>query len=123
MIKQFSEFKFGKLTIQANYNKDVIPCKKIKLIVDDKFEEINKHDLYALLMLYADDAEMDEAVKISEKKVKMIRKAVKVTANKDLKKGEDVTFIIEIPVDADIYDKLELDHGTIDQDTALEKLK
>jgi len=68
MIKQFSEYKFGKLIVQVNYNKEVIPCKKVKIIIDDKFEEISSHDLYALLMLYADEEQMSDMVKVTEKK-------------------------------------------------------
>jgi len=105
MIKQFSEYKFGKLIVQVNYNKEVIPCKKVKIIIDDKFEEISSHDLYALLMLYADEEQMSDMVKVTEKKVVMMRKAVKVVASKDIKQGEDVTFIIEVPTDKEVYEK------------------
>jgi hypothetical protein len=105
MIKQFSEYKFGKLIVQVNYNKEVIPCKKVKIIIDDKVAVIDSHDLYALLMLYADEEQMSDMVKVTEKQVVMMRKAVKVVAQKDIKQGEEVAFIIEVPTDKDIYEK------------------
>jgi hypothetical protein len=75
-------------------------------------------------MLYADDEEMSEMVTVREKKVKMIRKAVKVTAKKNIKKGSDCVFIVEYPVDEWIYNKLEMDNiETVSQEQALEKLK
>jgi hypothetical protein len=105
MIKQFSEYKFGKLIVQVNYNKEVIPCKKVKIIIDDKVAVIDSHDLYALLMLYADEEQMSDMVKVTEKQVVMMRKAVKVVASKDIKKGEEVAFIIEVPTDKEVYEK------------------
>jgi hypothetical protein len=105
MIKHYQKFEYGNIKIEANYDGESTPCKTIKFTIDGKEAVIDSHDLYGLLMLYADDEQMQEAVKVTEKQVKMIRKAVKVMANKDIKKGEDVVFIIEYPTDADIADK------------------
>jgi hypothetical protein len=123
MIKQYQKFELDNLKIEANFADDVKPCKVIRFTIEDKVAIISKHDLYALLMLYADDEEMSEAVKMTEKKVKMIRKAVKVTAKKDIKEGEDVVFVIEYPVDEWIYNKLEMDKiETVTREEAEKKL-
>lgn len=109
MISKYSKFDIGKIKIEANYSEESKPCKTIRFTLDDKVAEVDKHDLYALLMLYADDEEMIDAVKVTEKKVKMIRKMVKLTAKEDIKAGSDVNFTIEYPVDEWIYNKLEMD--------------
>jgi hypothetical protein len=124
MIKQYQKFEMDKLKIEANFSEEVKPCKVIKFTIDGKEAYVNKHDLYALLMLWADDEEMLEAVKITEKKVKMLRKAVKVTTKKDVKAGEDVVFVIEYPVDEDIYNKWEENNKEfLTQEDALAKLQ
>ena len=105
MISQYQKFEFNNLKVEANFGEDVKPCKVIRFNINGQEAFVNKSDLYALLMLYADDQEMSGAVKITEKKVKMMRKAVKVMAKKDIKKGEDVVFIVDVPVDADIANK------------------
>ena len=85
MISKYSKYELGNLKIEANYDGSSTPCKTIKFTIDDKVAIIDSHDLYALLMLYADDEQMGEMVKSTNKQVKMIRKAVKVTTHKDLK--------------------------------------
>jgi hypothetical protein len=105
MISKYSKYQFGNLKIEANFDVASTPCKKIKFTVDDKVAVIDSHDLYALLMLYADEEQMSDMVKVTEKQVVMMRKAVKVVASKDIKKGEEVAFIIEVPTDKEVYEK------------------
>lgn len=123
MISKYSKYEFGKLKIEANYDGASTPCKAIKFTLDGKEEIISSADLYALLMLYADEEQMAELVTVREKKVRFMRKAVKVTAKKNIKAGEDVVFVIEYPVDEEVYKKVygEDDHF-ISQDEAVEKL-
>ncbi len=123
MIYKYSKFVLNNLKIEANYDGASTPCKTIKFTIDDKEAIIDSHDLYGLLMLYADEEQMDKMVKTTVKQVRMIRKAVKVTANKDLKKGEDVVFIIEYPVDADIAEKWYEKNKGIAQEEAKNMLK
>ena len=105
MISKYSKYELGNLKIEANYDGESTPCKTIKFTVDDKVAVIDSHDLYALLMLYADEEQMSDMVKVTEKQVVMMRKAVKVVAQKDIKQGEEVAFIIEVPTDKEVYEK------------------
>jgi hypothetical protein len=105
MIKHYQKFEYNGLTFEANYDSESTPCKKFRVKIGDKEAFIDSHDLYALLMLYADEEQMSDMVKVTEKQVVMMRKAVKVIAQKDIAKGEEVAFIIEVPADKDVYEK------------------
>jgi hypothetical protein len=105
MISKYSKYSFDNLTIEANFDAESTPCKRFKVTVDGRTAFLDNHDLYALLMLYADEEQMSDMVKVTEKKVVMMRKAVKVVAQKDIKKGEEVAFIIEVPTDKEVYEK------------------
>jgi len=123
MIKDYAKFTFKNLTCEANYDETSTPCKTILFTIDGHTAVVNKSDLYALLMLYADDEEMADMVTVREKKVKMIRKAVKVTAKEDIAKGADVIFTIEYPVDEWIYEKQQMDEiEMLSQEEAIKKL-
>jgi hypothetical protein len=105
MISKYSKFNYDGITIEANYNKDVVPCKKIKITIGDKSAEVDRSDLYNLLMLFADDEEMDRCLNIKSKKMVMIKKMVKVQTIKDIKAGEDLVFPIEYPIPEEDYEK------------------
>jgi hypothetical protein len=105
MISKYQKFEYKGLTVEANYDGESTPCKKFRVKIGDKEATIDSHDLYALLMLYADEEQMSDMVKVTEKQIVMMRKAVKVVASKDIKQGEDVTFIIEVPTDKEVYEK------------------
>lgn len=75
---------------RSNYSKEVKPCKKIKFTIGKESAEIDRHDLYALLQLYADDKEMEAT--LTQKTMKPITKLMQVTTEKNLKKGEALVF-------------------------------
>lgn len=90
MIQQFSKFEWNGLKAEVNYSKEVKPCKKIKFTIGKESAEIDRHDLYALLQLYADDKEMEAT--LTQKTMKPITKLMQVTTEKNLKKGEALVF-------------------------------
>lgn len=105
MINYYQKFEIDNLKIEANYSPDVKPCKKIRFTIGKEKAEIDKHDLYALLMLYANEEEQVEATKVDYKNVVMIRKMVKVKTKEAIPAGGEVVFPIEYPVEESIYDK------------------
>jgi hypothetical protein len=105
MIQKYFKFDNKKLKIEANYKPDTVPCKKIKFSIDDKSAEIDRSDLYNLLVLFADDEEMDKCLDIKNKKMIMIKKAVKVQTKEAIPAGGEIKFFMEYPVDGDYYEE------------------
>jgi hypothetical protein len=105
MIKKYSKFDYNGLEIEANYSDEVIPCKKIKFTIGDKSAEIDRSDLYNLLVLFADDEEMDKCLNIKSRKVVMIKKMVKVQTKEAIPAGGDIVFPIEYPIAEEDYEQ------------------
>ena len=104
MISKYSKFDYDGLKIEANYNPQVINCKKIKFTIGKETAEMDKSDLYNLLVLFANDKEMDKCLDIKSKEVIMIKKMVKVHTKEAIKAGGEVVFPIEYPLGADEYE-------------------
>jgi len=105
MIKDYSKFEYGKLKIEANYSEKVMGCKKIKFTIGKEKAEMDKSDLYNLLILFADNKEMDSCLNIKNKKVVMIKKMVKVQTKEAIPAGGEVVFPIEYPVGEEEYER------------------
>ena len=101
MISKYQKFKIKGLKIEANYNDKVKNCKKIKFTLGEETAEINKNDLYALLMLYADDEQMEAG--LTKRPFRKITRMFKAKLKEDKKKGEDVVFPLTYEVPEDIY--------------------
>jgi hypothetical protein len=125
MISKYSKFNYDGITIEANYNKDVVPCKKVKVTIGDKSAEVSRDDLYNLLILFADDEEMDKCLNVKSRKMVMVKKMVKVQTNKDIKAGEDIVFPIEYPIPEEDYDQYLEDNKEMfmNEEQAKEELK
>jgi len=104
MISKYSKFQEGKLKIEANYNPKVVPCKLIRFTIGKESVEVDRSHLYNLLVLFADDEEMDKCLNIKSKKMIMVRKMVKVFTKDGVKAGGELVFPINIPIDAEFYD-------------------
>jgi len=105
MISKYSKFQEGKLKIEANYNPKVVPCKLIRFTIGKESVEVDRSHLYNLLVLFADDEEMDKCLNIKSKKTIMIRKMVRVKTKKAIKAGGEVVFPIEYPLGEEEYEK------------------
>ena len=86
MISKYSKFDYDGLKIEANYNPQVLNCKKIKFTIGKE------------------TAEMDKCLDIKSKEVIMIKKMVKVRTKEAIKAGGEVVFPIEYPLGADEYE-------------------
>jgi len=105
MISKYSKFKFKGLKAEANYSPEVLGCKKIKFTIGKESAEIDKSDLYNMLVLYANDEEMDKCLDTRSRNVIMVKKMVKVKTKEAIKAGGEVVFPIEYPLSEEEYDK------------------
>ncbi|MCK9320270.1 hypothetical protein, partial [Methanoculleus sp.] len=58
-----------------------------------------------LLVLFADDEEMDKCLNVKSQKMVMIRKMVKVQTKEAIEAGGEIVFPIEYPVSEEEYEK------------------
>lgn len=110
MISSKQEFNYNNVKFEANYSPEVKNCKVIRITIEGKSAEIDKGDLYGLLMLYADDKEMDKGLKLTT--MKPITRMVKVKTKEAIKKGGEVVFPITQMVteeQADEFEKINKD--------------
>lgn len=105
MISKYSKFEYDGIKIEANYSPEVLNCKKIKFTIGNEVAEIDRSDLYNLLILFADDEEMDKCLNIKSRKMIMIRKMVKVQTKEAIEAGGEVIFPIEYPISEEDYEQ------------------
>jgi len=105
MISKYAQFEWDGIKIEANYSPEVLNCKKIKVTIGNEVAEIDKSDLYNLLVLFADDEEMDKCLNVKSKKMVMIKKMVKVQTKEAIPAGGEVVFPIEYPVSEEEYEE------------------
>jgi len=124
MISKYSKFEYGGLKIEANYSPAVLNCKKIKFTIGKETAEINKSDLYNLLVLFANNEEMDKCLDIKSRNVVMIKKMVKVKTKEAIPANGEVVFPIEYPIGEEEYERyLKENKGKmLKQDDAKKKL-
>ena len=92
MISEYASFSHNGLVIDVNFNEAVVPCKYIRFQLGGKEVVITREDLYAMMVLFADDKQMDDLIPVVETKVRAITRLLKVRAKKDMKKGEIMAF-------------------------------
>ncbi|MFA7662764.1 MAG: hypothetical protein WCX88_02500 [Patescibacteria group bacterium] len=105
MTQRYNKFEYNGVKIEANYKPNVVPCKKVKITIDGKSAEIDRSDLYNLLVLFADDEEMDKCLNVKGREMVMIKKAVMVQTREAIPAGGEIKFFIEYPLPADEYDE------------------
>jgi len=110
MISKYFKFEVEGLKIEANYKPEVVPCKKIKMTINCQEAEIGRSDLYNLLVLFADDEEMDKCLSVKSKKMVMIKKMVKVQTKEAIPAGGEIVFPIEYPIDEEYYEEYRKDN-------------
>lgn len=106
MIFDHQKFEVGKLTAEVNYNDKVVPCLKVKFKLDDKEEEVELKDLYALLMLFGDDHMQDKLISVKETEMVLIERMLHVRPKKDIKAGELMTFPYRYSITKEGYEEL-----------------
>jgi hypothetical protein len=104
MISKFSKFEYNGIKIEANYSPEVLNCKKIKFTIGDKSAEVDRSDLYNLLVLFGTDEEIDKCLNVKSREMIMIKKAVKVETKEAIPAGGEINFFIEYPIAAEDYE-------------------
>ncbi len=105
MISKYSKFEYDGIKIEANYSPEVLNCKKIKFTIGNEVAEVDRSDLYNLLVLFADDEEMDKCLNIKSRKMVIIRKMVKVQTKEAIEAGGEIVFPIEYPISEEDYEQ------------------
>lgn len=125
MISKYSKFEWDGIKVEANYSPEVLNCKKIRFTIGDKSAEVDRSDLYNLLVLFADDEEMDKCLNVKSQKMVMIRKMVKVQTKEAIEAGGEIVFPIEYPVSEEEYEKYMKDNEDkmMKEDEAKKKLE
>lgn len=108
----YSKFEFEGVKLEANYSDDSKPNKTFKITIGKESAEISNMDLFSLLVLYANDEQLDKCITI--KPFKVISKMIKVKAKQDFKMGDDIIFPISYEVTpevADAYYEMQKNNG------------
>jgi len=104
MLSKYSKFEWKGVKIEANYKPSVVPCKKVKITIGGKEAELNRSDLYNLLVLFGDDEEIDKCLNVKSREMIMIKKAVLVQTKEAIPAGGEIKFFIEYPINKEDYD-------------------
>ena len=102
MISEKAKFEFNGVKIEANYTEKSKPCKTMRITIGKEVGYISREDLFALMVLFADDKQIADCVRI--KPFKIIKKMIKVKAKQDFKKGDDIIFPINYEVTPEVAD-------------------
>lgn len=91
MIKDHIEFQVGKMKVDVNWSKEVIPCKQIRFQFGDHVEIIDHDELYSLLMLFGNDHQQDKLIPVKKTEMVLIERMLHIKTKKTMKAGEILT--------------------------------
>jgi hypothetical protein len=57
MIKDYAKLTVGELEIDVNWCEEVIPCKRIRFKIDDRYHYVEHDEFYSMMMLFGNDQE------------------------------------------------------------------
>lgn len=121
MIRDKVQFNHNGLKIQANYSKNVIPCKKIKFTIKGQSAVISRDDLYALLMLFGDDKQQEFLIPIKEQEMEEVSRMITIKAKKDVKKGDEIRIVYTYLVPKKMGDNFATERVRYNEDEKVEK--
>lgn len=106
MITDYVQLAVGPLTVEANWNPSVTPGKAFRVKLDGKEAIIERDDLYALMMLFGNEKQQEELIPVQQVKVRAITRMLKVRAQRDLRRGQVISFPYTYFVPEAIYERL-----------------
>ena len=112
MIHDYTAMNVGQLHIEVNWSASVTPCKVIRVTMTDerggdpRVAHIEREDLYAMLMLFGDEKQQEELIPVQHAEVRAITRMLRITAKKDIRKGETINFPYTYYVPSGIYERL-----------------
>lgn len=109
MISDFLQFDKKGLRVSVNWNDNVKSCKKIKFEINGERAIVSHEDLYTLLSIFADETEAERLIRVKKEVVQPITKEIHVLAQKNIKKGERVSFQYTYYVPKDIVELVKKD--------------
>jgi hypothetical protein len=109
MIKFPFIYKNGDLKVVFNWNKQVIPCKKVKIILGKKEKTLTREEFSCLMAIFADDNQMEDILQTTKEDFVSIERMLKIKTNKDMKAGEFLIFPYHYWIPKKDYDKLKSD--------------
>lgn len=98
--------------MDVNWNKEVTPCKKIRFTFNGVEEIVDHSELYSLMMLFGNDKEQEALIPVTQTKMHVIERLLKVRAKKDMKEGDVLIFPFKYPVTDDVFQRLTVMHPT-----------
>ena len=112
MITSHEKAEIGQgLVVEVNWNKEVTPCKKMRLIDKNTKTEyiIDRGDFFGMMFMFADPDQQVEMIPTISTEVRSVRTMLKIKAKKDIKKGEFIVVPHEyfVPVtESSRFDKI-----------------
>jgi hypothetical protein len=106
MIKDKAKMKVGLFQVDVNWNKEVTPCKKIRLTFGKKTQIIDHDEFYSMMMLFGNEQEQEALIPTKKREMVLIERMLHVKASKDIKQGELITVPYTYSIDQETYDQM-----------------
>ena len=106
MINEYALFTVGELKLEVNWNEEVTPCKKIRLIHPHGEGILDRDELMGIIMLFGNDQEQESLVTVTKKDMVLIERMLHIKAKKDLKAGDMITVPYQYSIEKTAYDEL-----------------
>lgn len=92
MISHPFTYKKGDLRIELNWDKSVVPCKKVRIKLGDKQITLKRDEFATLMAVFADEKQMEDILQIEKTDFVSVERMLKLRLKKDMKAGEDLVF-------------------------------
>ena len=106
MISDKAKLKVGKMEVDVNWSKAVIPCKKIRFKFEDKVQIIDHDELYSMLMLFGNEDQQVALIPSKRREMVLIERMLHIKAGKDIKAGEIITVPYQYSMDVETYEEM-----------------
>ena len=88
----------GDNDVEVEINFDKKQPDVIKMVMGGKTAVINKRELYSMTLLIADEIAQEELMPVNKIDVTQFTRSIRLKAEKDIKKGEEIIANVEIEV-------------------------
>jgi len=107
MLLDHVKLKIGELELEANWDKEVRPAKRFRIMRKGKvITELERDELYTLLFIFADNDQQDSLVQTKKTLMREITRMLRIKVKEDMKAGDIISVPFTYPVTLDIYDEL-----------------
>lgn len=106
MINTHEKFGNDNISVEVNWDKSVMPCKKVRFTIGKESAVMDKGDLFALLTIIADNEEQEKLMIVKNEEVIGVRKMLKVKTHKTVEAGEHINFPMTQYVTRRVFEKM-----------------